>query len=291
MPFAKSIKIFLMDGDPNGRCLCELSNWSGIAYKIPRIMIKQCNDRPELSNPGIYFLFGSDLAADMPLIYIGESEDIVSRLKQHIEEKDFWNEAIIFLSKDDHLNKAHIKYLENIFHEIARKSARYKIVNNNIPKKSIISESERAELEEFVYNAKIIVNILGHKVFEELLVARINKNENVNANEIFYIKSKSKDISARGQYSSEGFVVYKGSTISPSESKSIPAGARKLRLRLSSNGKIVDNKFIEDTLFSSPSAASDCILGYNSSGPQNWNVTDIIKVPLFDGENSLGQGA
>lgn len=48
MKFGKTIKIFLIDGDPNGRMSCELSNWTGKAYKIPRIKIKDCTDRDDL---------------------------------------------------------------------------------------------------------------------------------------------------------------------------------------------------------------------------------------------------
>lgn len=58
MKFGKTIKIFLIDGDPNGRMSCELSNWTGKAYKIPRIKIKECSDRDDLSNTGIYLLLG-----------------------------------------------------------------------------------------------------------------------------------------------------------------------------------------------------------------------------------------
>ena len=36
MIFGKTIKIFIIDGEPNGRMSCELSNWSGKAYKVPR---------------------------------------------------------------------------------------------------------------------------------------------------------------------------------------------------------------------------------------------------------------
>lgn len=32
----KSINLFLMDGEPNGRMKCTLANWTGVAYKIPR---------------------------------------------------------------------------------------------------------------------------------------------------------------------------------------------------------------------------------------------------------------
>jgi hypothetical protein len=34
MKFGKTIKIFLIDGEPNGRMSCELSNWSNSAEFI-----------------------------------------------------------------------------------------------------------------------------------------------------------------------------------------------------------------------------------------------------------------
>ena len=39
---------------------CELSNWVGKAYKIPRSLIKESDDRADLKNIGVYFLFGKD---------------------------------------------------------------------------------------------------------------------------------------------------------------------------------------------------------------------------------------
>ena len=53
--------------------------------------------------------------ANKPLIYIGEAENIIARLKQHIDKKDNWNEVIVFISKDSNLNKAHIEYLSHSF--------------------------------------------------------------------------------------------------------------------------------------------------------------------------------
>lgn len=120
MAFGKTIKIFLIDGDPNGRMSCELSNWTGKAYKIPRIKIKDCIDRKDLMSTGIYLLLGKN-DDNKDLVYIGEAENVFTRLNQHLSSKDFWNEAIVFTSKDENLNKAHIKYLENRLHEIAKK--------------------------------------------------------------------------------------------------------------------------------------------------------------------------
>lgn len=48
----RTIRQFLIDGTANGRWTCELSNWTGKAYKIPRTYINHCDDREDLTNTG-----------------------------------------------------------------------------------------------------------------------------------------------------------------------------------------------------------------------------------------------
>ena len=103
MIFGKTIKMFLIDGDPNGRLTCELSNWTGLAYRIPRTEVKKCSDRPNLNSTGVYMLFGRN-DDDKEAVYIGEAEEVYTRLQSHLREKDFWNEVIVFISKDENLN-------------------------------------------------------------------------------------------------------------------------------------------------------------------------------------------
>ena len=67
----------------------------------------------------------------------------------------------MFISKDDHLNKAHIKYLESRFYEITKEIDRYEVMNSIQPRKSTVSEAEQSEMEEFIDNAKIVVSDLG----------------------------------------------------------------------------------------------------------------------------------
>ncbi|WP_342559792.1 GIY-YIG nuclease family protein [Psychrobacillus sp. FSL W7-1457] len=69
---------------------------------------------------------------DKEAIYIGEAEEVYTRLQSHLREKDFWNEVIVFISKDDNLNKAHIKYIENKLHEKAKVTNRYEVLIGNI---------------------------------------------------------------------------------------------------------------------------------------------------------------
>jgi hypothetical protein len=267
MKFGKTIKIFLIDGDPNGRMSCELSNWSGKAYKIPRIKIKDCTDRDDLTSTGVYLLFGKD-EEGKDQVYIGEAESILKRLNQQLNSKDFWNETIVFISKDENLNKAHIKYLENRLHEIAKTANRYKIENSIIPTQSSISESDRAEMEEFIEYIKMLVNTLGHKVFEEKRESKPKQKQ-----EFFFIKA-ARGAEAQGEPTSDGFVVFKGSRAAGSTVTSMTVNFVTLRQKLNDEGVLLNKgdylEFPEDYIFSSPSTAASIVLGRNANGLTEW---------------------
>lgn len=268
MAFGKTIKIFLIDGDPNGRMSCELSNWTGKAYKIPRIKIKDCSDRSDLNTTGVYLLFGKNEEGN-DLVYIGEAENVLVRLNQHLSSKDFWKETIVFISKDENLNKAHIKYLENRLHDLGTKTNRYVIENGCTPTLSSISESDRAEMEEFIENIKLMVNTLGHKVFEdkrELSTSRKDK-------ELLYIKS-SRGCDAIAEQTSEGFLVLQGSKIADSVTPSISKSIKDVRLDLINKNIIVDYEFKEDYIFSSPSYAATIVMGRSANGLAEWKTID-----------------
>lgn len=268
MKFGKTIKIFLIDGEPNGRMSCELSNWSGKAYKIPRIKVKDCTDRNDLMSTGVYLLFGKD-EEGKDLLYIGEAESILKRLNQHLIQKDFWNETIVFISKDENLNKAH-EYLENRLHAIALIAKRYKVENTITPTQSSISESDRAEMEEFIENIKMLVNTLGHKVFDE---KREIKKKQIT--DVFYIKT-ARGAEAIGELTSDGFVVYKGSKATSSITTSMSLNLINFRKKLIEDEVFIDKteflEFSEDYLFSSPSAAAVIVMGRSANGLTEWKL-------------------
>jgi hypothetical protein len=279
MKFGKTIKIFLIDGDPNGRMSCEISNWSGKAYKIPRIKIKDCIDRVDLGSTAVYLLFGKD-EEGKDLVYIGEAESILKRLNQHLTQKDFWNETIVFISKDENLNKAHIKYLENRLHEIAKTAKRYIVENSMTPTQSSISESDRAEMEEFIENIKMLVNTLGHKVFDEIREFKPKQKQ-----EIFFIKA-ARGADAQGEPTSDGFVVLKGSKAAGSTVTSMTQNFLSLRQRLIEKGVIKYMgeyyEFPEDYIFSSPSTAAAMVLGRNANGLTEWKLKDGKTLKEFE---------
>ncbi|MBL7880846.1 MAG: GIY-YIG nuclease family protein, partial [Chryseobacterium gambrini] len=185
------------------------------------------------------------------------------------------NEVIVFISKDDNLNKAHIKYLENRLYETAKKVNRYDLVNSNIPTKPSISESDRAEMEEFTENIKLLTNTLGYKIFEEL----IHENQTFEEQEknTFYIRA-TRGANAKGQITNEGFVVLKGSEIADTVTTSLDQSIINFRQRLIDEQKIINthNKlvFTEDYLFSSPSTAAAIVMGRSANGLTEWKLSD-----------------
>lgn len=274
--YGKTIKLFLIDGEPNGRMSCELSNWTGKAFKIPRKKIKASTDREELSGTGVYILLGkSEKSATKELAYIGEAEGILKRLNDHLSKKDFWNEVIVFVSKDENLNKAHIKYIESRLYEIAITVDRFILDNSNTPTMPKISESDKSEMEEFIDNIKLLVNTLGYKIFENL--REKSNSDSQDLNNKFYINA-ARGAEAQGISTNEGFVVLKDSCIANSITNSFPKNWIKLRETLITDNIIVEKNgnfaFKSDFLFTSPSAAAAIVMGRSANGLTEWKLAD-----------------
>ncbi len=282
-----------MDADPDGRMICELSNWTGKAYRIPRGKVKDCSDREELKGTAVYVLFGkAESPTSRPKAYIGEAENAYARLVQHISEKEFWNESVVFISKDENLNKAHIKYLESRLYEIASNANRYDLQNGNTPTKSSISEADQAEMEEFIEYIKMLINTMGFKVFEPLIKSGVKGSTSEDS---LYIKA-ARGADGRGKRTTDGFVVFKDSEIASSTVPSFPKGFNALRDELFENEIIKDvgSKMIfqSDYLFSSPSAAAAVLMGRSANGLIEWkdsigrNLKSIEEQEITEGLQS-----
>lgn len=230
--FGKTIQLSLIDGTANGLTTAELSNWTGIGIKVPRIKIKEYYNRPEFQKPGVYILIGKG-ENNEDAAYIGEAEVIANRLFQQISEKDFWNEVIFFGIKDKYLNKVSVKYLENRLHELAIKAGRYSI-NQNIPTRSELSEAEQAELEEFLAHIKVLTVTLGHKLFEALDETIEDKKVQ---NQLFYCRNGA-GADSKGSRSTEGFIVYKESMFMIQEQPFLADGIHVERQKMLSNGTL-----------------------------------------------------
>ena len=107
--------------------------------------------RPDLDGPGVYLLIGPTESGLPPSrVYIGETDDLPGRLDNHNRNKDFWNRAIVFTSKDANLNKAHIRYLEARLIGLAQAAKRAELDNGTVGSLPPLSEPDTAEAEAFL---------------------------------------------------------------------------------------------------------------------------------------------
>ncbi len=285
MPFSKAIHMYIFDGNPNGRIMCELSNWNGRAYKIARNEINKFSEREDSQNTGVYFLFGRDMDNN-DTIYIGEAEKMANRLKQHLKDNlaQEWSECIAVISTDDILNKAHIKYLEHQFYKLAQNSGRVIVLNGTVPTCSSVSEYDEAMLQEFISNTKLLVNTLGYKVFDTIDDTAVRSN---NKEMKFYIKT-GRGADAVGIMVADGFAVLKGSAIASDVTPSVAPNIVKKRNRLIESG-IIDEKyrFTRDYVFGSSSTASAVVKGTSSNGRADWKNADGKSLKTMEEEMQL----
>lgn len=267
---AKTIKIFLIDGEPNGLKTAELSNWVGQAIVIPRNKLKEIKQRAECNKPAVYFLIGKeDEEALLQTAYIGEAENLWNRLSTHDSSKDFWQTAIAFVSKDNNLTKAHVKYLESRCLDLAKTAKRFDLDNGKESSLSPLPEADIAEMGEFLENLKLLLSALGYPILQEV----ISKEQKNTSDPLFICKGK--EALATGRMTNEGFVVYKDSTATTSISSAVIERNQRVIEKLISNNYITKQNdslyvFTKDYVFNSPSAASDIILGNSTSGWKKW---------------------
>lgn len=284
----KIIETYLMDGTTEGRWQTTLSNWNVIAFKIPRTMLKNCSDIPEISTPGVYFLFGHDDATDKPFVYIGEADNVVSRLLQlHPFEKDdiYWTECIIVVTPDGTLEKGRIKYLENRFYSIAKDAKRYEVKNANTPKQSPVSRQIRDLLEECIINVQLIVPTMGQTVFTPSPSA-VKATDDNEENLLYFSRNKGQGGNATGKLMEDGFWVLQGSYIYPVlASYYIGTGLEKARTKYA---EVIDkNGFLQrDVVFGSPSTAASFVCGKSVNGLTEWKNKKRVNLKDLNSEQS-----
>lgn len=259
----RTITIFIPDSNPRGVKICDIKDSIVKAVFIPRNKLDTVYKRDDLQEPGIYFLIGKEDDIEKPKVYIGEAETLITRLKQHNANKDFWNTAICFVSEKRNINKAHIKYLENYCCDQAKNINKCYLENSTTPTQSSLTEQDADFVLSFYDDMKILIATLGFPIFEE------NKKDKEN---LFICKGK--DAYAEGEYTEDGVNVFKGSKANLEETKTIGTWLSNKREVLVEKSILEEKEgkyvFTEDYTFSSPSASAGVILGRRANGWIEW---------------------
>jgi hypothetical protein len=271
MPSA-TIKLFLVCGEAKRLRTAELSNWTGKAIAGPRSELDGVLGRDEAAKTGVYFLSGTDSESGKAAVYIGEAESIRDRLRSHLD-KDFWNHVIFFISKDENLTKAHVRYLEGRLIEQAKAAGRALVINGQ-SSGSKLPESDREDMEIFLERIHQLMPVLG----ADALLPIASASEGPAEKQILVCEIKG--LKATGHLTPTGFLVLNESQAVLKERESAHHYPYLLasRRKLIEDGILVQDgdhlMFIRDSEFSSPSAAAAVVHGGSANGLLAWKSMD-----------------
>ncbi|MEU3465274.1 GIY-YIG nuclease family protein [Streptomyces sp. NPDC006733] len=276
-----SIRIFLIDGTPQGMRLVERIGWTGCCLGFSRADWDRARKREELQHSGVYVLVGADPQGVRPVrIYIGEGEEVRTRLDSHVTKKDFWSTAFVLSTKDDSLNKAHIRYLEARLIAMAQ-AAQIAAVENATNPATLgrLSEPETADMESYLDEALTLLPLMGVTAFEiydapeASAAAPVTKNDQAAiAGKRYWLKTQHTE--AEGFSDSRGFAVLVGA-LARRETKVMVPGYERVRKELIAEGILTGEnesqyRLSRTYIFDSPSSAASVLAGGSKNGRTEW---------------------
>jgi hypothetical protein len=274
--FGRTIQLFLVDGAPSGLIIASIHGWTGSVLVASQTTFARLLARPEVDRTGIYILYGPD--PEVPLgmrAYIGEADSVRERIDTSAKQRGFWESAIVVTTSEEALNKGHVRYLEARLIEMTKEAGRVKLDNGNGPpsERRRLSEADRANMEAFLANLKVVLPIIGVEILKKRV--DVDKQFGTPATEVtFEIRHKS-NVKARATESDGEFVVLEGSNALKSTGNQM-GNYGGLKASLIEGGILFDDgqlyRFTKSYSFKSPSAAAAVVLDRNSNGRQEWKV-------------------
>lgn len=267
---AYSVRLFMPHGDPDGLRIIDQPNWSGVGVAFPRGAYKEVSKRKEFERTGIYILVGPGPSGSaLPSLYIGQSDRIQTRLDSHHKNKDFWEWAVFFVSKDNALNVAAAQYIESRLIERAAAAKRCHLDNGNEPAGPNLGDADAADAEGFLAHMLRVLPLLGISAFEQKETKAVTQDR-----KLLTCTAKSKGITAKGYMTAGGFVVCQGSQAAIEEQSAIHDYMRAIRKDLVASGVLIADgahyRFTQDYDLSSPSTAAGVVLGRTANGRLEW---------------------
>ena len=161
---AKTIKMLLYDGSLDGVTNISDSAWdSGKMYSAPRDSINALIAHADCKKYGVYLLLSDNQ------VYVGQAIDLERRTKQHLTDKLWWNQVVLMTTKDDSFNASDIDYLEARLIGLAGEAAQSDSDNKKKGNRQKVDEFRQAELEQYLEEALFLLELIGVRVFKDLL--------------------------------------------------------------------------------------------------------------------------
>ena len=265
----------LIDGTLSGaRNIYMGANSTCHLYVIPREDINIANNIADIAGqPAFYILLG-DANALNPEAYIGQTTDFANRKNDHVQKKDFWKTALVFISDNHKIYGDDVKYLEYLGIKSAQSADSFSLLNGANPRKPNIAPFRVNDMEVFFRDIQLLTRFYGCSIFDTP-VAKPQPEH------LFYVHATDRPAAGVGFYdeNAKQFVLVKGSVIANEVVTSFkPIAARDKFIKehcKTDKGQII---LQHDVPMDSPSGASGIILGRPSNGWDDWKDADGTKL-------------
>ena len=163
---ATTIYTYLHNDNLNGSrivsmddCMCKLYN----IIRDDSVFMKDFEK--DLQSPALYILINKEKS----MAYIGETDDFVKRIPQHIIKKKFWTEVMVFLgTNEDTLSKTEVQYLEFLSIDKAKQAKSYDLSENTqagkIPHMNVM---QKGKTDKFFKYVQFLAKFVGCGIFEK----------------------------------------------------------------------------------------------------------------------------
>ena len=161
-----SIQILVINGKQDGiKIYNRPIDWSGEIITFPRSLVKDVRAYVPASTNGVYILWNKE--GDKYSVYVGKSDNIMSRIQQHVDGKNFWTNALILVSSNNILNSAHVGWIEANLVQKVKELSGHQIINGNQPADRKLNLQDKALASTFLVRLEEMLPIIGLPLFDQ----------------------------------------------------------------------------------------------------------------------------
>lgn len=261
----------IINGNPEGIKICRLQGKTMITVIIPRSLLSEAKNLPDIPMRGIYYLL-DDNKGRLKQVYAGQTTNGIKRLDSHNSKKDWWNKAVMFLAPDNEFSMDVVSGLESVAISYIRDHGAYQVENTVNPDPYINPYTE-AFIHSLHEDILLRMSLLGFNL------DAVGDDEGNYESGIFHTRRRG--IKGLGEYCIEEgvFRVLAGSQI---DIETVPGTKEKPNIKLVElRNQMLDEHGIvkaeddhywlkENVEFGSPSAAAEFVLGGSCNGWSEW---------------------
>lgn len=226
----------LLDKTLEGACIIDMGSTKTCqCFVLPYEKVAKVSKDYLAGKYAFYILLGNNELGH-PMAYVGQTNDFSVRANDHKQKKDWWDTALVFVSKADEIFASEVLYLEYIGWKRACEVKNYKIANNKIIREPGLSEDKKNDMELFFEEIRFLTQFYGCKVFEEPSFTKQEEMEHT----VFYMKKVKVGIDAVVYYYpvTKTYILKAGSRIRYYDLPNGSKEAHKMREWIKSNASL-----------------------------------------------------